>query len=141
MIKVDVLFVLLYLECTVLCIVLSLFFFFRNRKHKQLYRKALNDVLGLKSMSTGHTSGKHAGHADAGTAGSAVAEKTVNHTAYAEVLKEKDLLAAKAAELEKRLEAENKRLDDLQKKHATLENEYSILYGKHFEGKEKSNPA
>jgi hypothetical protein len=138
MIKVDVLLVLLFLEFTVLCIVLSLYLFYKNRTYKQLYRKTLREVVSLKSSTAANASGKQDGHAGVGTAGGAAAEKTDGNARYTDVLKEKDLLSAKVAELEKRLEAENKRLDDLQKKHTTLENEYSILYGKHFEGRDKN---
>ena len=141
MIRLDALLLLLFLEFMVLCAVLVVFLFFRNRKYKLLYRNTLREVTSLKRSSTAPATKKLAGHQNADIVGSAAMEKTFSNAKYAEVLKEKDFLAAKAAELETRLEEQNRSLDDLQKKHATLEKEYSVLYGKHFDGKENCSPA
>ena len=129
MIRVDVLQVLLVLEFTAFCIVLSLFLFCRNRKHKRLYQKALGDMVSLKITSAAPSSHKQGG----GEA--AASKKAADNARYEEVLKEKKLLANKIAELTAQMEEENKRMAALQSKYATLEKEYSVLYGKHFEGK------
>jgi hypothetical protein len=136
MIGINALALLLLTECAVLLMALSVFLFFRNRRHKRLYRKALDELVGLKGASRNPADHE----AEENRKKAAAAGKGAGEAAHAQVLHEKELLTVKVAELEKALQEDAKRFEDLQKKHSTLENEYSILYGKHFETQGKKDP-
>jgi peptidoglycan hydrolase CwlO-like protein len=140
MIRVDALVLLLLIESIALCAALVAILVCKNRKHKQLYRKVLGDLMSLKGSSATLLSGKHSVNADTSKQDGTAAVKTAD-AKIAQLQQEKDAFAAQVTELEKMLETDNKRFEDLQKKHATLEKEYSILYGKHFDSKEKGDPA
>ena len=128
MIPVDALTLLFLLEFGVLCMIASFALYFRNRKHKLLYRRILRDMMNLKAATPEKP-------AHLPTPPAAKEEKSAADAKLTHALQEKTLLEKKVHELEAKLKEENKLLLDLQKKHATLENEYSILYGKHFDGK------
>jgi len=132
MIQVDALMMLFFLEFTVGCMVLFFIFYFKNRKHLRLYQKTLQEILELKAL---RTSGDKAPET---TYTKPAAADHSGSAAYAQLQKEKDQLVARVAELENKLETENKHLDALKKKYATLETEYSILYDKSFGGKESA---
>jgi hypothetical protein len=134
MIRVDALVLLLLAESIVLCAALTTILFCKNRKHKLLYRKLLVDFKILKDSSAGLLSGNNSTKATSSKQEEVAAMKA-SDAKVAQLQKEKESLAAQVVELEKMLQTDSKRFDDLQKKHLTLEKEYSILYGKHFETK------
>ncbi len=129
MIQVDALMMLFFLEFTVGCMVLFIVFFFKNRVNRRLYQKALQEILEVKVQ------GISGDKAPETTNNKPAAADHSGSAAYAQLQKEKDQLVARVAELENKLETENKHLDALKKKYATLETEYSILYDKSFGGK------
>lgn len=122
MIRMDPLVLLLLMECALVFLVLAVFFFFRARKYKRLCGKAVTSA---------HVPQEPA------PAAMAAAEKAAVEAKYVEAKKEKEQLATTVHGLEAKLQEENKQFEALKKKHELLENEYAILYGKHFEGKEE----
>jgi len=135
MIQVDALAMLFYLEFTAICLVLLVIFYYKNRKHRRLYQIVIQEVLHLKAASPAGGSGVN--KPSEAQDSKAAAPDTSAVAAHAQLQKEKDQLVATVAELEKKLEAENKHLDALKKKYATLETEYSILYDKSFASDKK----
>ncbi|MFA5073219.1 MAG: hypothetical protein WC539_04915 [Nitrospirota bacterium] len=66
-----------------------------------------------------------------------LAGSDVEHSGeYGQLMNEKKMLGEKVNQLEQALANKTKELEELQKKHSVLVDEYSVLYGKHFEGKE-----
>ncbi|HUL00698.1 MAG TPA: hypothetical protein VLX29_07575 [Nitrospirota bacterium] len=138
MMHFDALTVLLFIEFTVICLLVAIIFFFKSRKHRLLYKKALREIMIFKSFlptygQIGPSGGKEAQKKEAASTSIAISD-----TRSVEYQKEKDLLNAKAVGLEKQLQEKTKCLADLGQKYAVLEKEYSVLYGKHFDGKGKA---
>ncbi len=125
---------LFFLEFTVVCMVLFIVFYFKNRANRRLYQKAFQEIVQLKALSPVPGAARDKA-SEAPHDKTAAAADISGSAAYAQLQKEKDQLVATVAELQNKLETENKHLDALKKKYATLETEYSILYDKSFGGK------
>jgi hypothetical protein len=122
MIRVDALVLLLLMECALVFLALSIMFFFRARKYKQLVGKA---------KPAAHASQEH------GVADKHGEDKAAVEAKYAEARKEKEQMTTTLHETESKMQELTKQYEALKKKHELLEGEYGILYGKHFESQEE----
>ena len=136
MMRFDALTVLFFVEFTCIIIFMAIILFFRSRKNRLLYRKALREILSLKTLLSHGTKNEENRKETKSGEPTSKASPAVDEK-FEELRKEKDRMTEKVAELNMELQGKVQRLEALEKKYAVLEKEYSVLYGKHFDSKAK----
>jgi hypothetical protein len=141
MIRIHAFVLVSLFEVAILGPILAAVFFIQNRKHKMLCQKASSGHQDAHAAPAGRVPMEHAASTVPAPPAKEPGAKVADTPPYAQVLHEKEGLAAKVKELETRLLEDKKTYESLEKKYAELEEEYSVLYERHIAAKDQARQA